>query len=173
LFRKNSRKNEEKNNDDSIYLQIEYAQFTPSFSKCNIGKLIEQPKGVQYNEWIATNCMNILLVSIYLTFFILVISFSNHINLLYEVLTDLCTNSTCPTMNGPQNRFENIFLFKIKYSFFSIYYFDEKNKKMKCSAPEYIDNAMTFIQKTISNEEIFPTRLGNYFLSFEKQTSFF
>ena len=63
LFRKNSRKIEEKNNDDETnatclpYLQIEYAQFTPSFSKCNIGKLIEQPKGVQYNEWVATNCM--------------------------------------------------------------------------------------------------------------------
>jgi hypothetical protein len=39
------------------YLQIEYAQFTSSFSKCNIGQLIEQPKGVQLNEWIATNCI--------------------------------------------------------------------------------------------------------------------
>jgi hypothetical protein len=37
---------------------------------------------------------------------------------------------------------------------------------LKCSAPEYIDYAMTFIQKTISNEEIFPTRLGiSFFLS--------
>jgi hypothetical protein len=33
---------------------------------------------------------------------------------------------------------------------------------VKCSAPEYIDYAMTFIQKTISNEDIFPTRLGKY-----------
>jgi hypothetical protein len=42
------------------------------------------------------------------------------------------------------------------------HWIDERGKKIKCAAPEYIDSAMTFIQKTLSNETIFPTRLGKH-----------
>ena len=39
-------------------------------------------------------------------------------------------------------------------------WFDERNKKVKYSAPQYIDLSMMFIQRTLSDETIFPTRLG-------------
>lgn len=39
-------------------------------------------------------------------------------------------------------------------------WFDEKGKKTRVAAPQYIDYVMTFIQKTISDESIFPTKYG-------------
>lgn len=39
-------------------------------------------------------------------------------------------------------------------------WFDEKGKKTKVAAPQYIDYVMTFIQKTITDENIFPTKYG-------------
>lgn len=42
-------------------------------------------------------------------------------------------------------------------------WFDEKGKKTKVAAPQYIDYVMTFTQKTISDESIFPTKYGNVF----------
>ncbi|CAF2509388.1 unnamed protein product [Rotaria sp. Silwood2] len=80
-----------------------------------------------------------------------VVSFFNHINILYGVISHLCTTSTCPIMIGPQN---------------SLYYWiDERGKKVKYSAPQYIELAIIFIQKSLSNETIFPTRLDNKFPS--------
>ncbi|CAF1131376.1 unnamed protein product [Adineta steineri] len=116
-----------------LYLQNQYAIFTRSISQCNIGELIRQPEYVDKNEWIAHN----------------IVTFFNHINALYEVLSEFCTKSTCSTMTGPQN---------------SLYYWiDERGKKLKCSAPQYIDSAMTFMQKILSNDMIFPTRLDRNF----------
>lgn len=39
-------------------------------------------------------------------------------------------------------------------------WFDEKGKKTRVPAPQYIDYVMTFIQKTVSDEAIFPTKYG-------------
>lgn len=51
--------------------------------------------------------------------------------------------------------------------FFRTYlWFDEKGKKTKVAAPQYIDYVMTFIQKTISDENIFPTKYGNILVFF-------
>lgn len=116
-----------------IYLQPEFAVFTRSIAECNIHELIRQPKGVDKNEWIANN----------------IVAFFNHVNSLYNVLCDFCTPTTCPSMIGPQN---------------SVYcWIDEKNKKIKHSAPQYIELSMVFIQKTLSDETIFPTRLDQQF----------
>ncbi len=37
---------------------------------------------------------------------------------------------------------------------------DDKGKKTRLSAPQYIDYIMTFVQKTINDETIFPTKHG-------------
>ena len=37
---------------------------------------------------------------------------------------------------------------------------DEKGKKSKCAAPQYVDYVMTFTQNTIQDETIFPTKYG-------------
>ncbi|CAF2125289.1 unnamed protein product [Rotaria magnacalcarata] len=115
------------------YLQNEYIVLIHSFVQCNIGELIRQPEGVDQNEWIAIN----------------IVSFFNHINILYGAISHLCTTTTCPIMIGPQN---------------SLYYWiDERGKKVKYSASQYIELAITFIQKNLSNEAIFPTRFDNKF----------
>ena len=57
-------------------------------------------------------------------------------------------------MTGPQNS--------------SYLWVDERNKKVKYSAPQYIDLSMMFIQKTLSDETIFPTRLGKKINSLKK-----
>ena len=37
---------------------------------------------------------------------------------------------------------------------------DEKGKKSRLSAPQYIDYIMTYVQKTINDEATFPTKHG-------------
>ena len=37
---------------------------------------------------------------------------------------------------------------------------DEKGKKYKESAPQYVDYVTLYIQKTISDESVFPTKFG-------------
>ena len=37
---------------------------------------------------------------------------------------------------------------------------DEKGKKTRLSAPQYVDLLMTYVQKTINDETIFPTKHG-------------
>ncbi len=47
--------------------------------------------------------------------------------------------------------------------FYRIYYwYDERGKKTKCTAPQYVDLVMTFVQKLVTDEEIFPTKYGVY-----------
>ena len=54
--------------------------------------------------------------------------------------------SGCPDMTGPATR--------------QYLWFDEKGKKTRVAAPQYIDYVMTFTQKTINDESIFPTKFG-------------
>lgn len=44
-------------------------------------------------------------------------------------------------------------------------WFDEKGKKTRVAAPQYIDYVMTFTQKTVTDETIFPTKYANEFPS--------
>ena len=41
---------------------------------------------------------------------------------------------------------------------------DEKGKKCKCAAPQYVEYVMTFTQKTIHDETVFPTKYGKSLL---------
>ena len=37
---------------------------------------------------------------------------------------------------------------------------DDRGKKYKCTAPQYVDYVMSYSQKCISDETIFPTKYG-------------
>ena len=39
---------------------------------------------------------------------------------------------------------------------------DDRGKKSRVSAPQYIDYIMTYVQKTINDESIFPTKQESY-----------
>ncbi|XP_034247073.1 MOB kinase activator-like 2 isoform X2 [Thrips palmi] len=97
--------------------------------------LLELPPGLDYNEWLASHTL----------------AFFDHINLIYGTISEFCTMSGCPEMTGPGLR--------------TYLWFDEKGKKTRVAAPQYIDYVMTFTQKTISDESIFPTKYANDFPS--------
>ena len=39
---------------------------------------------------------------------------------------------------------------------------DDKGKKIRLAAPQYIDYVMTYAQRTVNDDSIFPTKFGNY-----------
>ncbi|KAI0225418.1 MOB kinase activator-like 2 [Lamellibrachia satsuma] len=115
------------------YLDDDYVQ--EKIQSTDMAPLVKLPYGLNYNEWLATHT----------------ISFFEHINLMYGIVSEYCTTSACTAMTGPGN---------IQYS-----WVDEKGKKSKCAAPQYVDYVMTFTQNTIHDENVFPTKYGNDFPS--------
>jgi hypothetical protein len=97
--------------------------------------LVLPPYGVDYNEWLATHTL----------------SFFEHINLVYGCVSEYCQFTACTTMTGPGS---------IQYQ-----WIDDRGKKCKCTAPQYVDYVMSYSQKCIYDETIFPTKYGNPFPS--------
>ncbi|XP_050527431.1 MOB kinase activator-like 2 [Daktulosphaira vitifoliae] len=95
--------------------------------------LVDIPNGIDYNEWLASHTISIF----------------DNVNLIYGAISEFCTISGCPDMIGPGYR--------------TYLWFDEKGKKSRVAAPLYIDYVMTYIQKTINDETIFPTKYANDF----------
>lgn len=75
--------------------------------------------------------------------------FFDQINVLYGAIADYCTPQSCPTMNGPSNQ--------------QFHWLDEKGKKCKYSAPQYIDTVLTYSAKIVDDENLFPTKVGHPF----------
>ncbi|XP_056307776.1 MOB kinase activator 2a isoform X1 [Danio aesculapii] len=75
-------------------------------------------------------------------------TFFNLINLQYSTISEFCTGDTCQAMTA----YNTIY-----------YWYDERGKKTKCTAPQYVDLVMTFVQKLVTDEEIFPTKYGKDF----------
>lgn len=40
------------------------------------------------------------------------------------------------------------------------YWYDERGKKTKCTAPQYVDFVMSLVQKLVTDDDIFPTKYG-------------
>ncbi|TRY99707.1 hypothetical protein DNTS_025244 [Danionella cerebrum] len=77
-------------------------------------------------------------------------TFFNLINLQYSTISEFCTGDTCQAMTA----YNTIY-----------YWYDERGKKTKCTAPQYVDLVMTFVQKLVTDEDIFPTKYGKPFPS--------
>jgi len=105
------------------------------FSDMDFRQIVQLPEGLDYNEWLASHTL----------------AFFEHINLIYGTISEFCTMSGCPDMTGPNSR--------------QYLWFDDKGKKCKVAAPHYIDYVMTFTQKTMNDETIFPTKYANEFPS--------
>lgn len=73
----------------------------------------------------------------------------DQINVLYGAIADHCSPQTCPTMSAPCNT---------QFS-----WQDEKGKKYKYSASQYIDTCLTYAAKLLSDESQFPTKMGHQF----------
>uniref|UniRef100_A0A023FAZ8 Putative mob1/phocein family n=1 Tax=Triatoma infestans TaxID=30076 RepID=A0A023FAZ8_TRIIF len=120
---------------DEPKLYLEEAFLERKLPDIDLRVLVDLPAGLDYNEWLASHT----------------IAFFDHINLVYGTISEFCTMSGCPDMTGPQLR--------------TYLWFDEKGKKTRVAAPQYIDYVMTFTQKTITDESIFPTKYANEFPS--------
>lgn len=100
----------------------------------DIREIVRLPHGLDQDEWLCTKGL----------------SFFNNVNVLYGVLAgQFCTNETCPSMTVPGN---------VIYQ-----WHDDKGKKLKCTAPQYIEYSMVFAQKYIDDETVFPTKYGKVF----------
>eukprot|EP00028_Trichosphaerium_sp_Am-I-7-wt_P015478 CAMPEP_0168512524 /NCGR_PEP_ID=MMETSP0405-20121227/2841_1 /TAXON_ID=498012 /ORGANISM="Trichosphaerium sp, Strain Am-I-7 wt" /LENGTH=195 /DNA_ID=CAMNT_0008531027 /DNA_START=160 /DNA_END=747 /DNA_ORIENTATION=+ len=97
----------------------------------NLRDAVKLPAGEDLNEWLAVNTVD----------------FFNQINMLYGTITDWCTPKDCPCMNaGP------------KYEY--LWQTKDSKKAKRVSAPEYVDFLMTWIQKLLDDEAIFPSQIG-------------
>ncbi|GAN03480.1 mob4B protein isoform 3 [Mucor ambiguus] len=101
--------------------------------KGNFKTITELPKYIDINEWLAFNTFE----------------FFNHINMFYGSITDFCTPQMCPSMSaGPG----------VEYT-----WVDASSKKIKLSAPQYIDYMASSIQNMMGDETLFPTKAGRDF----------
>ncbi|XP_054709656.1 MOB kinase activator-like 2 isoform X2 [Uloborus diversus] len=116
-------------------LYLEQAVLEVAVPESRLREVIDLPAGLDYNEWLASHT----------------IAFFDHTNLVYGTISEFCTMSGCPDMTGPNGR--------------QYLWFDEKGKKCKVAAPQYIDCVMTFTQRTLYDETIFPTKFDRDFPS--------
>ncbi|XP_053661466.1 MOB kinase activator-like 2 [Anopheles marshallii] len=122
-------------NQGDTKLYLEEGLLERKLPDADLRLLVDLPAGLDYNEWLASHTLALF----------------EHVNLVYGTISEFCTTSGCPDMTGPGTR---MYL-----------WFDEKGKKTRVAAPQYIDYVMTFTQKTVSDESIFPTKYANEFPS--------
>lgn len=112
------------------YQLKKYAEAT--LGSGNLRLAVTLPEGEDLNEWLAVNTVD----------------FFNQINMLYGTITEFCTPENCPVMSaGP------------KYEY---HWADgqEIKKAIRVSAPEYVEFLMTWVQKQLDDESIFPSKIG-------------
>mmetsp|Transcript_49943 Transcript_49943/g.83169 ORF Transcript_49943/g.83169 Transcript_49943/m.83169 type:complete len:210 (-) Transcript_49943:110-739(-) len=114
--------------------RLDYGPSTLNITE-DIKEIVKTPKGEKFNEWLAVNTLD----------------FFNEITMLYGIITDHCTQETCPCMSaGP--KYEYLWADGIKHK-----------KPIKVSAPEYVELLLNWVEDQINNEQIFPMQKGNVF----------
>ncbi|XP_055338374.1 MOB kinase activator 1B-like isoform X2 [Paramacrobiotus metropolitanus] len=101
-------------------------------SGADLRQAVQLPDGEDLNEWVAVH----------------IVDFFNQISMLYGTITEFCTVQKCPVMSaGP------------KYEY---HWADGQTvkKPIKCSAPQYIDYLMTWVQDQLDDETLFPSKIG-------------
>lgn len=123
------------NGCDETKLYLQEPCLERKIPETELNYITEIPEGLECREWLALHT----------------IGFFEHVNLIYGTVSEFCTNTSCPDMLGPGPR--------------NYMWMDERGKKSRVSAPQYVDYVMTYIQKTVNDETQFPTKHGNEFPS--------
>ncbi|XP_038213237.1 MOB kinase activator-like 2 [Zerene cesonia] len=131
--RKARRKEREGEGGGDPKLYLQEALLERKLPELDMRQLVELPHGLDYNEWLASHTLALF----------------EHVNLLYGTVSEFCTAASCGDMAGPGGR--------------SYAWYDERGKKSRVAAPQYVDYVMTYTQKTINDETIFPTKYANEF----------
>ncbi|KAJ8593488.1 hypothetical protein M405DRAFT_839190 [Rhizopogon salebrosus TDB-379] len=101
--------------------------------KGNFKTIVVLPKYVDIMEWVAVN----------------VFDFYTSLNEFYGVISECCTQQSCPTMSAGTN---------LNYT-----WINQDRKSVHLAAPTYIDYVMTWIQNLLDDETVFPTKSGHDF----------
>ncbi|KAH7927787.1 hypothetical protein BV22DRAFT_1031412 [Leucogyrophana mollusca] len=101
--------------------------------KGNFKTIVVLPKYVDIMEWVAVN----------------VFDFYTNLNEFYGVITECCTQQSCPTMSAGPN---------LNHT-----WINQDRKSVHLAAPTYIDYVMTWVQNLIDDENVFPTKSGHDF----------
>ncbi|KAK0504134.1 Mob1/phocein [Armillaria luteobubalina] len=135
LSRTNSRgsaSNEEGAISKPLYLCSPFAD--SALVKGNFKTIVMLPKYVDITEWVAVN----------------IFDFYTHLNEFYGVITECCTQQSCPTMSAGTH---------LNYLWTT-----QDRKQVSLSAPTYIDSVMSSIQTLLDDENVFPSKSGQQFL---------
>ncbi|XP_065070901.1 MOB kinase activator 2-like isoform X2 [Rhopilema esculentum] len=76
------------------------------------------------------------------------LSFYNHINQIYSTITDYCTAVTCNNLSSGNTSFTWV---------------DEKGKKIRMSAHQYLELVIISVEKLVTDEGTFPTKYDQEF----------
>ena len=102
-----------------------------------------------------------------------VVDFYNQINLLYGSITEFCSPQTCPEMKATdeyviKRSLQNYLYFDLILNVdrFEYLWQDNENYKRptKMAAPQYVEHLMAWVQNMVDNEQLFPNRIGLYFI---------
>ncbi|CAM4757256.1 unnamed protein product [Rotaria magnacalcarata] len=104
-------------------------------SGLDLREIVKLPSNEDEDDWIAVH----------------VVDFFNRINLVYGIVSDFCTQETCPTMSGGP-RYEYRWCDGVKYK-----------KPTSLSAPDYMTLLMEWVENIINDESIFPIQVGTPF----------
>ncbi|XP_063636339.1 MOB kinase activator-like 2 isoform X2 [Cydia splendana] len=114
-------------------LYLQEALLERKLPELDMRQLVDLPRHLDYNEWLASHTLALF----------------EHVNLVYGAVSEFCTASSCPDMSGPGGR---------------VYaWVDERGKKARVAAPQYVDYVMTLTQNTVNDETLFPTKYANEF----------
>ena len=98
----------------------------------NLREAVLLPPGEDLHEWLAVNTVD----------------FYNAISMLYATLAEYCTEGSCPTMcAGPKYEYRWADGVKVK-------------KPIACSAPQYVDYLLTWVESQVDDEALFPQAQG-------------
>ncbi|KAG6848961.1 hypothetical protein H0H93_012433 [Arthromyces matolae] len=101
--------------------------------KGNFKTIVMLPKYVDIMEWVAVN----------------IFDFYTNLNEFYGVLTESCTQHTCPTMSGGTT---------LNYT-----WVNQGGKQTSLAAPTYIDSVMSSIQNLLEDENSFPSTIKHIY----------
>ncbi|RKO83665.1 Mob1/phocein, partial [Blyttiomyces helicus] len=99
----------------------------------SLRKVVAAPRYVDVNEWLAVNTFD----------------FFHYTNLFHGAVAESCTPRDCPVMNAGSS---------VDYT-----WTDSQRRSVKIPAPQYVDYVMTWIQNTLEDENVFPTKGGAEF----------
>jgi len=101
--------------------------------KGNFKTIVMLPKYVDIMEWVAVN----------------IFDFFQNLNMFYGVISECCTQHSCPTMSASAT---------LNYT-----WINQDRKSVQLPAPTYIDYVMTWVQNLLDDENTFPTKSGQDF----------